>query len=138
VERDELDVAQVRERALLDEVVGGRGWDVIEQASAELAALRRHARTRAVVQAVRVGAVDRESSARLRLHRGVPEDVVRMPVGVEDLEQREPLRAQRVERRPLAHRRIDEQRVAAIVHDDVHAVVVWRNAPRDDPHFRRV
>ena len=77
VERAELDVVEVGELPVVEQVVGGA---------------RRHLELRRWslrAEPVLVETVDRQSRACRFLHRRVPEDVVGVSVGVEDLDETE-------------------------------------------------
>src|SRR2546427_8757759 len=78
--------------------------------------------------------MDREAGSGRLLHRGVPVDVVGMAMRVEDLDHAQALLFCGCEHFGLAHRWIDDDRFAPLVVNEVRAVVVRRNAPREDPH----
>ena len=115
VKRAQLDVAEKAQLTIVEEVVRGARWN------RELG--RRTPRPKPVF----VEAVDREASLRRFLHRGVAEDVVGMPMRVQDLDQAQALLADPVDHLSLAHRGIDDDRLAPVVDDEIAAVVVRRH-----------
>jgi len=125
VEGDQLDVGEVGERSLVDEVVRDRPREGRERGRGR----------RGRIEAVRVEAVDREPCRGGRLERRVGEDVIGMPVRVQQLDHAQATFAQRRERLALALGRVDEDRVAAVVGDDVHAVVERGDPVRMDVHL---
>src|SRR6266699_5910585 len=78
--------------------------------------------------------MDRKARLRRLFHGGVAIDVIGVAVRVQDLHEPQPLLSDGFESDAVAHGGIDEERIAAIVHDDVAAVVVWRDTPFEDPH----
>src|SRR5207245_8797079 len=60
--------------------------------------------------------------------------VIGMTVRIQDLDDAELVLFGRGDHIPLAHRRIDHQRVTPLVVNDVGSVVVWRNAPLENAH----
>src|SRR5439155_846335 len=71
------------------------------------------------------------------LHRGIAEDVVGVPMRVEDLHETQALFADGVDDLSVTHRRIDDDRLVPGVDDEIAAVVVRRYPPRDDPDHAR-
>jgi len=125
MDRAELDVVEIGELAVIEEIVGGA---------------RRHIELRRWPlrsEPVLVETVDRESRSCRLLHRGIPEDVVGVPVRVEDLDEMQTLLADGIDDLALAHRGIDDDGLFARVDDDIAAVVVRRHAPGDDPDHAR-